>query len=345
MDFTMGYAGENRKPTPTEYKGVRFRSKSEAVFARCLDLAGWDWDYEPKNASGHRWDFLVDRKTEPGSGRERFVFIEYKPSQPTIAYVRSLIEKTKLAPVESILIWGSPWSPVSSGKVFGGCSIFSSDAPRGWGVVRNKITSRDCEVSAMPLDLFADDAREYRFDLDQGAKNGGTRLDLDPDIIISSSDGAYHRERRLKKVASEAIKWIGLFKIHELHDHEGSLEVTWRNEATARTAAIIASIWGQVGSESRENVSFKTLGHSESQNACLFIKEKISRCQATAYEMCPELLPIVFKITYRPQPESIVVESVDEMGESGKRAIMAAWRQCNILSEHSPINVVFKTVK
>ena len=31
---------EKMAPTPTDYAGVRFLSKSEAVFARALDLAG-----------------------------------------------------------------------------------------------------------------------------------------------------------------------------------------------------------------------------------------------------------------------------------------------------------------
>lgn len=33
---------------PTEYKGIMFKSKSEAIVARGFDLAGLLWKYEPE---------------------------------------------------------------------------------------------------------------------------------------------------------------------------------------------------------------------------------------------------------------------------------------------------------
>jgi hypothetical protein len=91
------------KAIPTEYKGVRFRSKSEAIFARCLDLAGVeDWQYEP-NISGlawpywklpqHPWDFCVT--TKKGFSNSHLIFVEYKPAFPSSAYMENLSEKVK----------------------------------------------------------------------------------------------------------------------------------------------------------------------------------------------------------------------------------------------------------
>lgn len=51
--------------TPTEYKGVRYRSKSEAMFARWLDLTrGWITKQSHSNrgatGSGHGWIYEPD---------------------------------------------------------------------------------------------------------------------------------------------------------------------------------------------------------------------------------------------------------------------------------------------
>lgn len=71
----------------TEYRNVVFRSKSEAIFARCLDLAGSAWQYEPKDAihqCKHRWDFIVCIQDKYP------IYLEYKPSEPTRTYVSNL---------------------------------------------------------------------------------------------------------------------------------------------------------------------------------------------------------------------------------------------------------------
>lgn len=105
---------------PTEYKGVRFRSKSEATFARTLDIAGTDWAYEPQpEEGGHSWDFLI----WPGrlSSHCFPTMVEYKPSRPTDTYIDNLTSDVKRQPVESILVWGNPWS---------GPPSFSVDSPQ-----------------------------------------------------------------------------------------------------------------------------------------------------------------------------------------------------------------------
>jgi hypothetical protein len=63
----------DRRPIPTEYKGVRFRSKSEAVFARTLDLVvgrNLTWTYEPKGHKGHPWDFEIQLDIPEYNGRQ-----------------------------------------------------------------------------------------------------------------------------------------------------------------------------------------------------------------------------------------------------------------------------------
>lgn len=84
-------SGHQYEAIPTQYAGVVFRSKSEALFARTLDLLGYAWFYEPdwlRCADGYVPDFLYC----PARGdREYAVFskmtvAEYKPQRPTDAY-------------------------------------------------------------------------------------------------------------------------------------------------------------------------------------------------------------------------------------------------------------------
>lgn len=122
-------------PRVTQYHGVQFRSKSEAVFARCLDLAGIEWTYEPFEGKDdppgmHQWDFLLFLKAECLAtaivGNHSFLadhhwiesrawFVEYKPSRPTDAYVQELFDRVmnardeRMHPGNFAIIYGSPW--------------------------------------------------------------------------------------------------------------------------------------------------------------------------------------------------------------------------------------------
>lgn len=95
---------EEFKPaTPTEYKGTVYRSKSEAMFARWLELQGRQSIYEPKGfeVSGWNPDFLSwwVPPIEPYMFRGEYLrpelpmlsyeLIEYKPSRPTQTYIKS----------------------------------------------------------------------------------------------------------------------------------------------------------------------------------------------------------------------------------------------------------------
>lgn len=44
---------------PTEYAGVRFRSRLEAKWAAFFDAAGWPWAYEPLDLDGYVPDFVL----------------------------------------------------------------------------------------------------------------------------------------------------------------------------------------------------------------------------------------------------------------------------------------------
>jgi hypothetical protein len=122
-------------PRPTEYAGVRFKSKSEAVFARSLDLAGIKWLYEPfaqiqNPPGGHSWDFLLfataikagmatwnEHKFHvPGATfyESDSWFVEFKPARPNDTYLLELGERTFGSEGGSYLgnfavIYGSPW--------------------------------------------------------------------------------------------------------------------------------------------------------------------------------------------------------------------------------------------
>lgn len=138
---SAGYAA-----VPTEYRGIKMRSKSEAIFAACLDFAGWAFEYEPTPTVPHRWDFLALREDS-----RRVVLIEYKPRQPTMTYVDNLINKVREPaeqhasrrvasgrdPYESYVVWGSPLSDQGYNFIedspFVCYPIFTRIGKYGWG--------------------------------------------------------------------------------------------------------------------------------------------------------------------------------------------------------------------
>jgi len=119
-------------PKKTEYRGIVFDSKSEAVFARTLDIAEIEWEYHVQHC-GHEWDFFVSN-----TKCNRGMLIEYKPTVPTMSYVRNLTEMTRANPAESIIVHGNPWTPCHPDDPYKDCCysaypIFSSFAKYGWG--------------------------------------------------------------------------------------------------------------------------------------------------------------------------------------------------------------------
>ena len=106
----------DKRPMPTDYAGVRFRSKSEAVLARMLDIVRERmkkthiaWAYEPEIV---KTDFAVFI-TIPDENRVQMIAIEYKPSRPSDAYIERWREL--MAPYEKngwlpVIWYGNGWT-------------------------------------------------------------------------------------------------------------------------------------------------------------------------------------------------------------------------------------------
>lgn len=182
----------NIKAKPTQYKGVTFRSKSEAIFARCLDLVESKWWYEPPSVCGHRWDFAVappHKREELGfdctnnndwlrySGwvpRAKPCLIEYKPSQPTREYLDNLVAAMRShpnRPIESLVIWGSPFKKICD-QSYHCWPVFSTFSEKfGWGDYDPDYDQDMGSAYYEPRNILGIDelvvetALEYRFDL------------------------------------------------------------------------------------------------------------------------------------------------------------------------------------
>lgn len=99
------YFVSNKKPVPTEYKGIVFKSKSEAIFARCIDLwlaSRYDlvgsYVYEPVDWWIAQMDYVpdFDLMTHLHNQNHRSTtLIEYKPVKPTDAYMNKLAERAE----------------------------------------------------------------------------------------------------------------------------------------------------------------------------------------------------------------------------------------------------------
>lgn len=64
------------KGIPTEYAGVRFRSRLEATWAVFFDLLNWPWEYEPFDLHGYIPDFVLKFRKPTGPAP---VIVEVKP--------------------------------------------------------------------------------------------------------------------------------------------------------------------------------------------------------------------------------------------------------------------------
>jgi len=136
---------------PTEYSGVVFRSKCEAIFARNLDLRKFSqWEYEPFGGSEWAPDFwaILPKKT----GRGFFsVFIEYKPASVTDTYKTELRERfLKLIPEPNphamFLCCGSPYNSTRESFMLG---------ENGWKDIEDRLRILRC----------LEEAKTFRFDL------------------------------------------------------------------------------------------------------------------------------------------------------------------------------------
>ena len=149
------------EPRPTDYRGIKFKSKSEAIMARSLDLEPTilAWEYEPtpfKLDDGWIPDFwFIWKYKEPGV---KSAFIEYKPSEPTNVYINELkiryLKLDKKTPDLSnlLLIYGSPFD------VHLKRSIIEYDKVEK-GLQAREVVDFDFIIRKW------DEAKQYRFDL------------------------------------------------------------------------------------------------------------------------------------------------------------------------------------
>lgn len=131
----------NLKPRPTEYKGVRYRSKSEAMFARWLELEceceQYDgFAYEPTRMGQFGWvpDFVAWKLVLPASHLKSpycdnipeidYAVIEYKPSIPTETYLDEWVVRCRS--LREFLVAEGPFSSRLRFFLYYG-SVFSSE--------------------------------------------------------------------------------------------------------------------------------------------------------------------------------------------------------------------------
>jgi hypothetical protein len=133
-------SGETRRAVPTEYKGVTYRSKSEAMFAVWLEMScnrdGHPYGiiYEPgyfKTDDGWIPDFLTWQVVHLDNKPEiRNVIYEYKPAKPTKTYIELFIKRSKQIHerfggdynLGVILMYGSVYGQ-DRGYIFGDCGL------------------------------------------------------------------------------------------------------------------------------------------------------------------------------------------------------------------------------
>lgn len=157
-------AGVSRKARPTEWRGVTYRSKSEACLAKWLHDAGRRFQYEPEWATVGDWvpDFAIWLEffgRPPGLHSPLIAVVEYKPSRVTLAYRNYLASKFDCLFDELVggdwpfgidlrfELWeGSFWDPenqsVSAWQYCNGWSDVADLHWREWGDTSELVTTR-----------------------------------------------------------------------------------------------------------------------------------------------------------------------------------------------------------
>lgn len=111
---------------PTEYSGVVFRSKSEAIMARCFELAGFNWYYEVAHEAcpdGWEPDFTTLKVVALSPRRIHTLTSvwEFKPRMPTNTYLEKLEKDFALFWRKNYavyLIVADPFDDSSSRQIF-----------------------------------------------------------------------------------------------------------------------------------------------------------------------------------------------------------------------------------
>ncbi len=157
-----------KKPTKTEYKGTVYRSKTEAIFARCLDLSGYEFRYEYRRfadaTGGYLPDFYIANKSKSRFQQDFFI-VEIKPSIPTETYKNKLAESfKKISSYKSGNFW--PWSDLDHKFIIFAVNWWDCEmsydrfySGGSWG---NCESSKVALIEIMNMRL---EAMKYRFDL------------------------------------------------------------------------------------------------------------------------------------------------------------------------------------
>lgn len=178
---------ESLKAVPTEYRGIRYRSKSEAMFARWLDLSRQDsvrkasscmtwfesvWVYEPNLTwlGGFSCDFyLCWIEIQNNVTQMKHRCIEYKPSRPTNTYCSNLFDRfDKCKYLSNVAATGVS---VDCFVFFG--SVYNKDR----GVVKRDSDGRliFCELDWIFAQESEEDLKNYRFDLESAGCHASER--------------------------------------------------------------------------------------------------------------------------------------------------------------------------
>lgn len=156
----------------TEYKGVIFKSKSEAIIARAMDLLDLCWTYEPevlRCKDGYVPDFIV-------KGTMVNAVVEYKPAPVTQTYRDSLFERFERFHefgLSTILIIGSPFDAlrITMETIFPRARYRSDQV-----LIDSDKVLKECyeEKSWMPFGSMIEfraavfEAKKFRFELESG---------------------------------------------------------------------------------------------------------------------------------------------------------------------------------
>lgn len=157
----------------TEYRGIRYRSKCEAMFAMWLNLEHGDTsviEYEPDwcEIGDYVPDFTV---AIPDAGypqsrapvfRTYIHFIEYKPSRPTFTYLSDVSEKLR----QVIERECHSLKTVSVGGFIYYGSVFTEDRGIFNVIPTGGVTER---ISVNWIGKYEKQIRDYRFDLESEA--------------------------------------------------------------------------------------------------------------------------------------------------------------------------------
>lgn len=107
------------KAIPTEYGGVRFRSRLEARWAAFFDRMGYSWDYEPFDLSGWTPDFVLRNLNGQPS-----VLIEVKPVEVNVTGHYRVLEDVAakaIAHSQEHLVVCCGLAPIQSSKYSAEC--------------------------------------------------------------------------------------------------------------------------------------------------------------------------------------------------------------------------------